>query len=79
MILSVRMHATCKRNIVIQTPNECPGVSQLNPPNCTNEPVNNILAYTEALNKDEYDICDEKPEWFILNETREDIALPKPR
>ena len=34
------------------------------------EPTNNLLAYTEALNKDEYDRFGDKPEWFILKETR---------
>ena len=54
-------------------------VLQLNAPICTDEPANNLLAYTEALNKDEYDSWADKPEWFILTETRVDIALPKPR
>ena len=43
------------------------------------EPANNLLAYTETLNNDEYDRCGDKLEWFILKETRADIALLKPR
>ena len=43
------------------------------------EPAKNILAYSEALNKDEYDRCSDKPKCFTLKETREDIALPKRR
>ena len=42
------------------------------------ERANNLLAYTETLNKDEYDRCGDKPEWFILKETSANIALPKP-
>ena len=42
------------------------------------EPANNIFTYTETLNKDEYDGCSDKPEWFILKETRANIALSKP-
>ena len=48
-------------------------------PSCTDEPTNNLLAYTETLNNDEYDRCGDKPEWFILKETMADIALSKPR
>ena len=32
VILSVRLQATCRRNMVIRTLGECPGVSQLNSP-----------------------------------------------
>ena len=44
-----------------------------------NEPANNILAHTGTLNNDECNRCNDKPGWFILNETKADISLPKPR
>ena len=49
------------------------------PPSCIDEPANNLLGYTKTLNNDEYDRCGDKPGWFILKETREDIALPNRR
>ena len=54
-------------------------VFQLNSPNYTDEPANNILAYTGTLNNDEYNRCGDKPGCFILKETRADIALSNPR
>ena len=49
------------------------------PLSCIDEPANNLLAYTETLNNDEYDRCGDKPGQFILKENREDIALLNPR
>ena len=43
------------------------------------EPTNNLLAYIGTLNNDECNRCGDKRGWFILNETRVDISLPKPR
>ena len=54
-------------------------VSQLNAPSCTDEPANNLLAYTGTLDNDEFNRHSDKPRWFILKETREDISLLKPR
>ena len=48
-------------------------------PKCTDEPANNLLAYTGALNNDECNRCGHKPGWFILKETRVDIALSNSR
>ena len=55
------------------------GFPAKSPPSCTNQPANNLLAYTETLNNDEYDRCGDKPGWFILKETKADIALPNLR
>ena len=48
-------------------------------PSYTTEPANNLLAYTGTLNNDECNRCGEKLGWFILKETRADIAMPNPR
>ena len=52
-------------------------VFQLNAPSCTDEPANNLLAYTGTLNNDECNRYGDKPGWFILKETRADVSLPK--
>ena len=43
------------------------------------KPANNLLAYTGTLNNDGCNRCGDKPRWFILKETRANIALSNPR
>ena len=54
-------------------------IFHLNAPSCTDEPGNNLLAYTGTLNNDECNRFGDKLGWFVLNETRADVSLLKPR